>query len=174
MKRDGCVVFATWPRMNPPQSALRNSQFPRLGHHLQSPKKGGAPDLELNWPNHNHLRILRAVEARDRVVPKWHRPPVLTWTALAPRSANEFGSRRAGRAERRKAMETQFLCRRHQPFTLRPGRAKRRKAMETRRYDQLDESSSHIVRGGLNAERQWRLGNDPCLSKRDPHASGAG
>ena len=162
-----------------PHSALRIPHRSRSGP--LSHQNPGGPDLSFNSPNPSTLCNLTPRKASGQREPIWPAAAVVTWTALRPRPAKQFGSRRAGRAERRKAMETPAVDGVSYPLhlvsregrtpkgngdfimvscnfsllVLGAGRAERRKAMETAIAFLISKKFLQEP-GGQNAERQWR------------------
>jgi hypothetical protein len=150
-------------------SPIRNSHSSRSGpvHH----QKEGGPDLSFNSPNPSTLCNLTPRKATAHREPNWLTPAVVTWTALRPRPAKQFGSREPGGTERRKAMETL-------PITLNcTTHTHSRGGQNAERQWRLAGAASALIdicfsRGGQNAERQWRPGHSCVLFAIPPIAGG--
>ena len=125
-KAGGCQWLVTIAGMSAP---TRHPHGPRSGpiHH----ENHGGPDLNFNSPYPSTLCILFPRNVSGHRKPYRCAMAVVTWTALRPRPAKQFGSRSSRRAERRKAMET--CCNNIRVIIKCQGsrRAERRKAMET-------------------------------------------
>ena len=100
-KAGGCQWLVTIAGMSAP---TRHPHGPRSGpiHH----ENHGGPDLNFNSPYPSTLCILFPRNVSGHRKPYRCAMAVVTWTALRPRPAKQFGSRSSRRAERRKARET--------------------------------------------------------------------